>query len=351
MTANEGDARDYDGFGEEVRAGSLPLDPAAFPTAQRTALSRLKAIRAGAPTCCSATTRCWICSAPQTERAVVDVPRQHVPVAGGYQTQSVTFLLPAGPLQAVRGVYRTNGMPMPCSPGEMDDRDNLVFPVGTDVDTTPPSASFTAPANGATVKGTVTLSASASDNFGVARVDFYLGSTLLGSDTSAPYSFSWDTRSVPNGAQSLSVTAFDAAGLSATSSVSVTVDNDWTPPTVSLTAPASGATVSGTVTVSANASDNVGVAKVEFYDGSTLVGSDISAPFSFAWNSRNGPNGPRTVTARAVDAAGNSATSAPVTVTANNDFVPPPVSLTAPPKAPPSPATSPSPPPPPMTGP
>ena len=68
------------------------------------------------------------------------------PYAGGYQTQSATFLLPAGPLQAVRGVYRTYGMPMPCSPGEMDDHDDLVFPVGTDVDTTPPSASFTAPA-------------------------------------------------------------------------------------------------------------------------------------------------------------------------------------------------------------
>ncbi|HYO52493.1 S8 family serine peptidase, partial [Archangium sp.] len=57
------------------------------------------------------------------------------PYSGGYQTQSVTYLLPSGSLQAVRGVYRTHGMTMPCSPGGMDDHDDLVFPVGT----TPPS--------------------------------------------------------------------------------------------------------------------------------------------------------------------------------------------------------------------
>jgi subtilisin family serine protease len=254
------------------------------------------------------------------------------PYTSGYLTMSTTYVLPAGPVQAVRGVYRTYGMPMPCSPGVMDDHDDLVFAVGTDVDTTPPTASLTAPAAGATVKNTVTLSASASDNFGVTRVEFYAGSTLLGSDSSPPFTYSWDSRSVSNGAHSLSVIAFDAVGLSSSggSAVTVTVDNDWIPPTVSLTAPAAGATVTGSVTVSATASDNVGVTKVEFYDGATLVGSDTTSPYSLSWNSRNGPNGSRTLTARALDAVGNSATSAPVTVTANNDFTPPTVALTAP---------------------
>ncbi|WP_239470209.1 Ig-like domain-containing protein [Archangium violaceum] len=255
------------------------------------------------------------------------------PFSSGYQTLSATYLLPSGSLQAVRGVYRSYGIPSACSAGEMDDHDDLVFPVvGTDVDTTPPSASLTAPASGATVKGTVTLSASASDNFGVARVDFYDDSTLLGSDSSPPFSLSWDTRSVPNGAHSLSVVAFDAVGLasSAASAVAVTVNNDRTAPTVSLTAPVSGATISGTLTLTASASDNVGVTKVEFYEDSTLLGSDTSSPYSYSWNSRNGANGPRTLTARALDAAGNSATSAAVTVTADNDFTPPSATLTAP---------------------
>jgi subtilisin family serine protease len=253
------------------------------------------------------------------------------PYTSGYLTLSATYLLPPGSLQAVRGVYRTYGMPMPCSPGEMDDHDDLVFPVGTDVDTTPPSASVSAPASGAIVRGIVPLSASASDNFGVARVDFYADSVLLGSDSSPPFTFSWDTRPLLNGAHALSVIAFDAAGLpsSGASEVTVTVDNDVTPPTVALTSPAPGATVSGSVSLLVSASDNVGVSKVEFFEGSTLLGTDAYSPFSFAWNSRNGPNGPRTVSARAVDAMGNSATSS-VTVTANNDLVPPTVSLTAP---------------------
>ncbi|WPB73030.1 Ig-like domain-containing protein [Archangium violaceum] len=254
------------------------------------------------------------------------------PYSSGYLTMSTTYLLPAGTLQAVRGTYRTYGMPMPCSPGELDDHDDLVFAVSTDVDTTPPSASLTAPAAGATVKNTVTLSASATDNFGVTRVDFYAGSTLLGSDASPPFTFSWNSRSVSNGSHALSVIAYDAAGLSSSGSaaVTVTVDNDWIPPTVSLTAPAADATVTGSVTLSATASDNVGVTKVEFYDGSTLLGSDTTSPYSLSWNSRNGPNGSRTLTARALDAVGNSTTSAPVTVTANNDLTPPTVTLTAP---------------------
>ncbi|PTL81261.1 Ig-like domain-containing protein [Vitiosangium sp. GDMCC 1.1324] len=254
------------------------------------------------------------------------------PYSSGYLTLSTRYVLPAGSLQAVRAVYRTYGSPMACSGGEMDDHDDLVFPVGTEVDNTPPSVSLTAPAAGATLKGIVTLSASAFDNFGVARVDFYDGSTLLGSSSSTPYTFSWDTRSVLNGAHALSAIAFDTSGLSAASAstVDVTVDNDKSPPSVALTAPASGATVSGTVTLSATASDNVGVTKVEFYDGATLLGYDASSPYSFSWDSRIGPNGPRSLTARALDAAGNSATSAAVSVTANNDFTPPSVSLTSP---------------------
>jgi major membrane immunogen (membrane-anchored lipoprotein) len=253
------------------------------------------------------------------------------PYSEGFQRLSTTYLLPQGGLQAVRGIYRSGPSPMACTHGGEDDHDDLVFPVGTAQDTTPPTASVTAPASGATLKSTVTLSASASDNFGVARVDFYVDSQLVGSDSASPYSLSWDTRSIPNGAHSLSVVAYDATGLSGTSaSVPFTVDNDLTPPTVSLTAPAAGATVSGTVTLSASASDNVGISKVEFFDDSTLVGTDASAPYSVSWNSRSGPNGPRTLTATAYDAVGNFSTSAAVTVTTNNDFTPPTVAVTSP---------------------
>jgi subtilisin family serine protease len=93
-------------------------------------------------------------------------------------------------------------------------------------DTTAPSTSITAPAASSTVGGTTTISANASDNVGVSKVEFYLGSSLLGSDTTAPYSFDWNTASVANGAYSLSTRAYDAAGnVGSSAAVSVTVSN------------------------------------------------------------------------------------------------------------------------------
>jgi hypothetical protein len=199
-----------------------------------------------------------------------------------------------------------------------------------DNDFTPPTVTLTAPAAWATVKGTVTLSATATDNVAVTRVEFYDGATLLGSDTASPYSFSWASRTTTNGTHTLTVKAYDAMGQSATSSgVPVTVDNDLTPPTVSISAPTEGATVTGTFTVNATATDNLAVTRVEFYDGSTLLGSDSSSPYAYSWNTRAGSNGDRTLTAKAYDAAGNVGTSE-VRVNADNDFTPPTVTLTAP---------------------
>ena len=200
-----------------------------------------------------------------------------------------------------------------------------------DNDFTPPTVTLTAPAAGTAVRGMVTLSATASDNVGVARVEFYVGATLVGTDTFSPYNFSWDTRTVGNGPILLTARAYDAAGQSATSAgVSVTVDNDLIPPSVSISAPWSGITVVGSVTVSATAEDNVGVTRVEFFEGGTLLASDSSWPYSFNWNTRAGPNGARTLSAKAYDAAGNTRTSSAVTVTADNDFSPPTVTITTP---------------------
>ena len=96
----------------------------------------------------------------------------------------------------------------------------------TTPDTTAPTTSITAPANGATVSGTVSVSASASDNVGVTRVEFYLDGVLKSTDTTSPYSWSWDTTTATNAAHSLVSKAYDAAGNFGTSAtVSVTVNN------------------------------------------------------------------------------------------------------------------------------
>ena len=97
---------------------------------------------------------------------------------------------------------------------------------GSGGDTTPPTASITAPANGATVSGTVSVTASASDNVGVTKVEFYADGALRSTDTTAPYSWSWDTTTFANSSHTLVAKAYDAAGNVGTSSnVTVTVSN------------------------------------------------------------------------------------------------------------------------------
>ena len=100
---------------------------------------------------------------------------------------------------------------------------------GTGGDTTPPTTSITAPANGTTVSATVSVTASASDNVGVTKVEFYLDGALKSTDTTSPYSWSWDTTASANGSHSLVTKAYDAAGNVGTSAtVTVTVSNTVT---------------------------------------------------------------------------------------------------------------------------
>lgn len=200
-------------------------------------------------------------------------------------------------------------------------------------DVTPPSVTITGPAAGSTVSGTqVAVTADASDAAGVAIVDFYSGTTLIGSAMTAPYTVTWDSTSVPDGPYEFTARATNANGLVGTSApISVTVRNDAAPPSVEVTAPAAGSTVSGTqVAVAADAVDDSTVSTVEFLVGSTVVGTDTTAPYSVAWDSTSVPDGPVSMTARATDAAGNTGTSSPILVTVRNDQTPPTVTVTAP---------------------
>jgi len=97
---------------------------------------------------------------------------------------------------------------------------------------------------------------------------------------------------------------------------------DHTPPVVSITAPAPGSTVSGTVTVSASATDNVGVSRVELWIDGTQVGALAAPPYQWGWNTVGTANGTHTLSARAYDAAGNLGTSAGVAVTVSNPAPP-----------------------------
>jgi hypothetical protein len=193
-------------------------------------------------------------------------------------------------------------------------------------DTTLPTVSMSAPAGGTVSGSSVAVSANASDNVGVAGVQFQLDGANLGvEDTTSPYSVSWNSTATANGSHTLTAIARDAAGNQAvSSSVTVNVNNstggDTTQPTVSITAPAANATVSGsTVSVSANASDNVGVVGVQFkLDGANIGSEDTTAPYTVTWNSTATANGSHALTAVARDAAGNQSVSAAVTANVNN---------------------------------
>lgn len=175
-----------------------------------------------------------------------------------------------------------------------------------------PTVSITSPTSGSTVSGIVNIDVSATDDVGVSRVDFYRAGTLIGSDTTAPFSFAWDTTAEPNNSTSLSAKAFDAAG-NVTTSASVSNLNvlnaggvDTQSPTGTITSPEHGSDLSGTVTVTATAQDNVGVARVEFYyDSTRFIGSDTTAPYSVNWDTTTVPNGAHGLYLRIYDAAGN----------------------------------------------
>jgi hypothetical protein len=188
-------------------------------------------------------------------------------------------------------------------------------------DTTPPSVSVTSPAASATVSGTITMTANASDNVGVVGVQFQVDGVNAGAEaTSAPYSAPWNTLSAANGSHVVTAVARDAAGNRGTSAaVTVSVFNDTIAPSVSITSPAAGATVSGRVNVTAGASDNVGVVGVQFkLDGANLGTEVTAAPYAASWDTASATNASHVLTAVARDAAGNLATSAAVSVTVAN---------------------------------
>jgi hypothetical protein len=137
-----------------------------------------------------------------------------------------------------------------------------------------------------------------------------------GSSASSIWTVTSPTTGVVEQSYPVYLTTYDTAATTIAATVQgnyVVTTPDGTPPQVAIVSPANGSTVSGNVTVSASASDNFGVAKVEFFVNGALIGTDTSAPYSITWNTRK-LNGTYTLTARAVDAAGNAA-SASSTVT------------------------------------
>lgn len=194
------------------------------------------------------------------------------------------------------------------------------------IDTTGPTATVTAPANSATVElgSTQNITANATDAASsVTKVEFYIDGSRVSTDTSAPYSYSWNTSGVAEGSHSIYVIGYDTYNNVKTSpTISVNV-KDTTAPSVSITSPTANANLSGTSNISATATDNSGgkgVAKVEFYVDGVLKSTDTSSPYTYSWDTTTASDASHALSAKAYDAAAtpNSKTSASVSVNVDN---------------------------------
>jgi subtilisin family serine protease len=179
------------------------------------------------------------------------------------------------------------------------------------VDTVVPNVSFTSPQNGGSAAGTITVQVAATDNTSVASVNLKVDGVSVGTDATAPYTFSLNTLSLPNGSHALTATAVDTAGNVASAGIGIVVNNvtDTTKPVSFFTSPQNGATVIGNATLTASATDNISVVKTEIYIDGVLKASSGGSSASARWNTKPVSAGAHVLTAKSYDAAANAGTS------------------------------------------
>lgn len=175
-------------------------------------------------------------------------------------------------------------------------------------DTQAPTVSIASPTGGR-VSGVVPVDINAFDNVGVTRTDFYVNGQLVASDSLAPFAFAWETAGKLDGSYTLSVQAYDAAGNRGISpSVTVTLSNDTTAPTISSFNLTDGMTISPTKqTVSVSATDNQSVAQISLVIDGKEVAVAYGGSLSYGWSTRKLAKGAHTVTVRVTDNSGNVA--------------------------------------------
>ncbi len=186
----------------------------------------------------------------------------------------------------------------------------------------PPTVALTAPVAGSTgtVGATLTLSATVADSDGsITGVEFFDNGAKIGAtDTTAPYSAAWTPTAA--GARSLTARATDNLGAATTSAaITVTISAstaDTQAPTAALTAPANfAAGITGTLLLTASATDNVGVTGVEFQvDGEQVFSTNTTPPYTATVDTTAYASGQHVIRTRARDAAGNFSPWATATV-------------------------------------
>ena len=194
------------------------------------------------------------------------------------------------------------------------------------VDDILPAGTLTHPPASATLSGLVPIQVSASDNEGVAFVQFFINGNMVSQDDSSPYEYDWNTQNETEDTNHIiGVLIQDTAGneISLTP-VTVFVDNilddDIIAPIVFLSEPIAGESVSGLVNITAIAYDERGIASLEFYLDNILIATISSEPYVYEWNTENETEDSDIIVfAKAFDTSGNATQTQPIPVTVDNE--------------------------------
>ena len=189
-----------------------------------------------------------------------------------------------------------------------------------------PSGLIMYPYAGQIISGQQTISILAEDNAGIDSVDFFINNVLVYSDFVEPYEYDWNTEFEFEDANHIigSIVTDLAGNQFEIPSISVFVNNipnDNVPPTISISNPVSGQTVSGTINFTVNVDDNVGIAQVEFFIDGYSLGVVTEEPYSYLWDTTSniGAHGDEhTLSAIVIDTAGNTSFSQPILVMVAN---------------------------------
>jgi uncharacterized protein YkwD len=189
----------------------------------------------------------------------------------------------------------------------------VIVSVSNGTSSQPPTISITQPANGATVSGTTSVQGTAGDATGLATVTVSLdGGASVAATGLQNWTYALDTTKLSNGAHTVTATATNQAGLTAAATVILTVSNGTSsqPPTISITQPANGATVSGTTSIQGTAGDATGLATVTVsLDGGASGVATGLQNWNYVLDTTKLSNGAHTVTATATNQAGLTATA------------------------------------------
>ena len=189
-----------------------------------------------------------------------------------------------------------------------------------------PSGLIMYPYAGQIISGQQTISVLAEDNFGIDSVDFFINSVLVYSDNEEPYEYDWNTEFEFEDANHIigSIITDLAGNQFEIPSISVFVNNipnDNVPPTISISNPVSGQTVSGSINFTVNVDDNVGITQVEFFIDGYSLGVVTEEPYSYLWDTTSniGAHGDEhALSAIVIDTAGNTSFSQPILVIVAN---------------------------------